>query len=40
MRNLLLSAALCAVTSIGVASSVGAQQTVTFLCAAPAGHVC
>jgi hypothetical protein len=40
MRNLLLSAALCAVTSIGMASSASAQQTVTFLCAAPAGHVC
>jgi len=40
MRNLLLSAALCAVASIGVASNASAQQTVTFLCAAPAGHVC
>ena len=40
MRKLLLSAALCAVTSIGLASSASAQQTVTFLCAAPAGHVC
>src|SRR5271165_6151859 len=40
MRNLLLSAALCAVTSAGVASNASAQQTVTFLCAAPAGHVC
>ncbi len=40
MRNLLLSAALCAVTFIGMANSASAQQTVTFLCAAPAGHVC
>jgi hypothetical protein len=40
MRNLLLSAALCAVTSVGLASGASAQQTVTFLCAAPAGHVC
>jgi hypothetical protein len=40
MRKLLLSAALCAATSIGAASSASAQQTVTFLCAAPAGHVC
>jgi hypothetical protein len=40
MKKLLLSAALCAVTSIGLASTASAQQTVTFLCAAPAGHVC
>jgi hypothetical protein len=40
MKKLLLSAALCGATSIGLASSASAQQTVTFLCAAPAGHVC
>jgi hypothetical protein len=40
MRKLLLSAALCAATSIGLASGASAQQTVTFRCAAPAGHVC
>jgi hypothetical protein len=40
MRKLLLSAALCAATSIGLVSGARAQQTVTFLCAAPAGHVC
>ncbi len=40
MRNLLLSAALCAVASIGLATAASAQQTVTFLCAAPAGHTC
>ena len=40
MRKLLLSAALFAVTSICLASGANAQQTVTFVCAAPAGHVC
>jgi hypothetical protein len=40
MRKLLLWATLCVATSIGVASGARAQQTVTFLCAAPAGHVC
>ena len=40
MKNLLLSAALCAVAAVGWASSASAQQTVTFVCAAPAGHTC
>jgi hypothetical protein len=41
MRNLLLTtAALCAASLAGLALPANAQQTVTFLCAAPAGHVC
>jgi hypothetical protein len=41
MRNLLLvAAALSAATPIWLASGASAQQTVTFLCAAPVGHVC
>jgi hypothetical protein len=41
MRNFLLTtAALCAASLAGLVSPVNAQQTVTFLCAAPAGHVC
>ncbi len=40
MKNLLLSTALCVATPICLASAASAQQTVTFLCAAPAGHVC
>jgi hypothetical protein len=39
MRNLLLAAALC-LTPICLAPTASAQQPVTFLCAAPAGHVC
>ena len=39
MRSLLLSTALCLVP-ICLATAASAQQTVTFLCAAPAGHVC
>jgi hypothetical protein len=39
VRNLLLSTALC-LTAICLTASANAQQTVTFLCAAPAGHVC
>jgi hypothetical protein len=39
MRNLLLSTALC-LASICLQTAASAQQTVTFLCAAPAGHVC
>jgi hypothetical protein len=39
MRNLLLSTALC-LAPFCLATSASAQQTVTFLCAAPAGHVC
>ncbi len=40
MKKFLLSAVLCAAASIGYAGAANAQQTVTFLCAAPAGHVC
>jgi hypothetical protein len=40
MRNLLLSIALGAVAPIWLATAASAQQTVSFLCAAPAGHVC
>jgi hypothetical protein len=40
MRNLPLVAALGVATSICLATGASAQQTVTFLCAAPAGHVC
>ena len=40
MKNLLLSAALCVAAPICLASAANAQQTVTFLCAAPTGHVC
>ena len=45
MRKLLLSAALCVAAPVCLATAAEAQQTqaqqtVTFLCAAPAGHVC
>ena len=45
MTKLLLSTALCLASSLclataGNAQQTLAQQTVTFLCAAPAGHVC
>jgi hypothetical protein len=45
MRNLLLATALCiaapvCLASAAIAQQTLAQQTVTFLCAAPAGHVC
>ena len=40
MKKLLLAAPLCAEALIGLSSGARAQQTVTFLCAAPAGHVC
>jgi hypothetical protein len=41
VRNLLLTtAALCVASLAGLALPANAQQTVTFLCAAPAGHVC
>jgi hypothetical protein len=44
MRNLLLTAALCVVAPVGLAPANAeqllAQQAVSFLCAAPAGHVC
>jgi hypothetical protein len=39
MRNLFLSTALFVAPSC-LATAASAQQTVTFLCAAPAGHVC
>jgi hypothetical protein len=45
MRELLLSTALCAAAPVCLATAANAQetlaqQTVTFLCASPAGHVC
>jgi hypothetical protein len=40
MRNLHLAAALGVAATICLGTAAGAQQTVTFLCAAPAGHVC
>jgi hypothetical protein len=40
MRKLLLSTTLCIAAPICLATAARAQQTVTFLCAAPAGHVC
>jgi len=45
MRNLLLTTALCVAAPFCLAPAANAQQTlaqqtVTFLCAAPAGHVC
>jgi hypothetical protein len=45
MRKMLLSTALCAAAPVCLATAANAQQmlaqqTVTFLCAAPAGHVC
>ncbi len=45
MKKLLLSAAVCVVAPVCLATAANAQQmlaqqTVTFLCAAPAGHVC
>ena len=41
MKNLLLSTALCVAAPLGFGDALAnAQQTVTFLCAAPAGHVC
>jgi hypothetical protein len=41
VRNFILTtAALCVASLAGLALPAKAQQTVTFLCAAPAGHVC
>ena len=40
MRKQLLSLALLAAAFVVAEGGAGAQQTVTFLCAAPAGHVC
>ncbi len=40
MRKLLLSAAFGLAAPLYLATAANAQQTVTFLCAAPAGHVC
>jgi hypothetical protein len=45
MRKLLLSTALCGAALLCLATTASAQQTlaqqtVTFLCAAPTGHVC
>jgi hypothetical protein len=40
MRHLLLVTALGIAAPIWLGTAASAQQTVTFLCAAPAGHVC
>src|SRR5215831_12843234 len=40
MKKLLLAGALLLLGSAGLPSLAQAEQTVTFLCAAPAGHVC
>ncbi len=40
MRRLLLSVSLSVAGFASLAVPAQAQQTVTFLCAAPAGHVC
>src|SRR5271157_1611821 len=40
MKKLLISTALCVAAPVCLSSASNAQQTVTFLCAAPAGHVC
>ena len=40
MRHLLLATALGLAAPIWLGTAASAQQTVTFLCAAPAGHVC
>jgi hypothetical protein len=40
MRHLLLATVLAVAAPICLATAASAQQTVTFLCAAPAGHVC
>jgi len=40
MNKLFLSAALCAIGAACLATGAQAQQTVTFLCLAPTGHVC
>ena len=40
MKKLFLSTALCVTGPAWLANAAHAQQTVTFLCAAPAGHVC
>jgi hypothetical protein len=40
MKNLLLTTALCVASLACAALPASAQQTVTFLCAAPTGHVC
>ena len=40
MKKLFLSTSLCVTGPAWLANAAHAQQTVTFLCAAPAGHVC
>jgi hypothetical protein len=40
MRHLFLAAALGVAAPIWLGAAASAQQTVTFLCAAPAGHIC
>ena len=40
MKNRAIATALCAAGFASLAGAAHAQQTATFLCAAPAGHVC
>jgi hypothetical protein len=40
MRGMLLCAAACFVAPVFLAPAASAQETVRFLCLAPAGHVC
>jgi hypothetical protein len=40
MNRLLASISLCVLSAFCWTAGARAQQTVTFLCAAPAGHVC
>jgi hypothetical protein len=40
MKKLLLASALCVLGPAGLPTAAQAEETVTFLCAAPAGHVC
>ena len=40
MRSLFLAAAIGVAAPIWLGAAASAQQPVTFLCAAPAGHVC
>jgi hypothetical protein len=40
MKKLLLMTTLCVLALVCLAPGANAQQSVTFLCAAPAGHVC
>ena len=40
MKTLILAVALCATLPACLATAAHAQQTATFLCLAPGGHVC